>query len=122
MHNCRIDKALHDRGLYKTHSRHRIFELFHDDRPWSARQLEKKLHDVARATIFRTLRLLLKEKAIKKIEGDDNHAYFERTGQPHHDHLTCDSCAAVECLPCPVPELKKKHILNVSGTCRTCRA
>lgn len=118
MHNCRIDQALHDRGLYKTHPRHRIVELFHDNRTWSAYQLEKKLHDVARATIFRTLRLLIKEKAIEKI--DDGH--FERTGQPHHDHLHCDQCDAVECLPCPVPEFKKKHTLRISGACRTCRA
>lgn len=122
MHNCRIDQSLHDRGLYKTHPRHRIIELFHDNRPWSAVQLEERLHDVARSTIFRTLRLLMKEKTIERLEKHGDGVYFERTDQPHHDHFACDNCNLVECVPCPIPNLTKKHLLEISGRCRMCNS
>ncbi|MBI1907904.1 transcriptional repressor [Candidatus Uhrbacteria bacterium] len=119
MHHCAIDDALHDRGLKKTHPRHRIIELFHEPRLWCARALRKRLHDVGQNTIYRTLRLLIQEGIIVPVAAQDGHTHFARADQPHHDHLACTKCHVTSCLPCPVPKLQS-HTLSLSGLCASC--
>lgn len=119
MHHCSIDDALHDRGLKKTHPRHRIIELFHEPRVWSARTLQAKLHDVGRATVYRNLRTLMQEHVITPVAGYDGEESYELQTTVHHDHVTCKKCHAVECLPCPIPNMNE-HTLQLNGLCSTC--
>lgn len=120
MHRCSIDEDLQGLGLYKTNPRHQILELFHVDRPWSAQEIAVKIHAIGRSTIYRTLRLLVKEGVIVPLHAHGDHTFYERAGQAHHDHLQCQRCTKVECLPCPVPQLTQEHVLEVAGTCRAC--
>lgn len=119
MHHCAIDDALHDRGFKKTHPRHRIIELFHTPRLWSVRAIRKHLHDVAQATIYRTLAMLQKEGIIVPVRTGGEETAFERAGQEHHDHRMCRDCHIVACIPCPVPSLAN-HSLEIQGACASC--
>ena len=119
-HRCQIDEDLRDRGLYKTGPRHRILELFHEPRPWSADDIAKKIHAIGLTTIYRTLGILVDRGVIVPLHAHDDRILYERAGQTHHDHLQCARCTKVECLPCPVPQLQQPHILEVTGTCKSC--
>lgn len=118
MHHCSIDDQLHGKGLKKTHPRHRIIELFQAPRLWSIRTLKQQLHDVGQATIYRTLRLLLREGVIMQTRSHAGEESFELTRE-HHDHLACTTCDTTTCLPCPIPSLQQ-HVLELQGTCKTC--
>lgn len=118
MHHCAIDDQLHDRGLKKTHSRHRIIELFYMPRLWSFDALQHKLHDISRATIYRNIQLMLRENFITKTTNHRGEELFELT-QDHHDHLACKKCHTTSCLPCPIPTIKQ-HTLELQGVCTSC--
>lgn len=117
MHHCAIDDQLHGKGLKKTHPRHRILELFLQPRLWSIQELQKALHDVSTASIYRNVRVLLDEGVITANETQSER--YERVTTEHHDHLACASCKAIRCLPCPIPQIAS-HNLQLKGVCASC--
>ncbi len=65
-----------------------------------ADSLFAKLHNkgvrVSRATVYRTLDLLIKCGLAEKNSFGQNHAHYEPIfGQDHHDHLICNNCEKV---------------------------
>ncbi|KAA3597888.1 MAG: transcriptional repressor [Calditrichaeota bacterium] len=65
-----------------------------------ADSLFAKLHNkgvrVSRATVYRTLDLLIKCGLAEKNSFGQNHAHYEPIfGQDHHDHLICNFCEKV---------------------------
>lgn len=65
-----------------------------------ADSLFAKLHSkgvgVSRATVYRTLDLLIKCGLAEKNSFGQNHAHYEPIfGQDHHDHLICNICEKV---------------------------
>ncbi len=121
-HHCRIDDELHDRGLSKTTPRHQIVELFEKNMPWSAKTIAMMVHAIGRATIYRNLRVLVKKGVIVPIDAHGEHTFYERAGQPHHDHARCSTCDIIECLPCPIPDITSNHTLEIMRICPTCNA
>ncbi len=51
---------------------------------------------VSRATVYKTLDLLLQSGLISKYRFGENHSRFEKAfGRPHHDHLICLECGEI---------------------------
>ena len=52
--------------------------------------LKRKNHNVSRATVYRTLDILIKYDFIRKMDiGDGGVRYESKIGHPHHDHMIC---------------------------------
>ena len=52
--------------------------------------LKKKNHNVSRATVYRTLDILIKYDFVRKMDiGDGRIRYESKIGHPHHDHMIC---------------------------------
>ena len=75
----------------------------------------------SRASIYRTLQLLLECGLVEQVERVDKHAHYEHTfGHKHHDHLICLRCGKViqlfsEKLEKLQKQLCKKRISDVSA-------
>lgn len=119
MHDCAIDQDLQAKGLRKTADRHRLLELFQKNRAWTAAEVRQALGDVDLSTVYRNLRRLVKEELLSIADVPGNEEHFERITTAHHDHQRCDTCATVECLPCPAPNLPT-HQLQLKTRCTAC--
>ncbi len=52
--------------------------------------LKKKKHNASRATVYRTLDILIKYDFVRKMDiGDGRIRYESKIGHPHHDHMIC---------------------------------
>jgi Fur family transcriptional regulator, ferric uptake regulator len=89
---------------------------------------------ISRATVYRTLELLVKSGLVRRVHlGEDHYHYEHVSGNSHHDHLICTTCGAViefhdEELERRQREIceKKKftptfHNLQILGLCDACR-
>ena len=88
-------KALSDEGLRFTSQRLAVLEdIFnsnsHRDCEEIFNSLKKRKQIVSRATIYRTLEVLLDYDFIRKLDiGDGAVKYERKIGSPHHDHMIC---------------------------------
>lgn len=88
---------------------------------------------VSKASIYRTLPLLLESGLVEQVDKNDKHAHYEHTfGHGHHDHLICLGCGRV--IEVFSPKLEKvqdelcrendfkgvKHTLEIKGFCSKC--
>lgn len=89
---------------------------------------------VSKASIYRTLPLLVDSGLITSVEKTGKHAHYERTfGHGHHDHMLCMSCGrVVEFYSKPLEALQERlcrrkgfegisHSLEIMGYCSECR-
>jgi len=111
--------------------KHRHFEA-DDLLLWSRTHRPK----VSRATIYRTLELLVAAGLVRQMTfGDKSAQHYEQVlGIPHHDHLICLSCGRVQEVFSAELEREQDalcaahgfevhhHNLEVFGLCRKCRA
>jgi len=129
---------LHNKGLKFTKERQRILdEVFafhgHFAPEELLRSIKNKSIQVSKASLYRTLPLLLESGLIEQVEKNDKHAHYEHTfGHEHHDHLICMRCGKVievfsPRLEAVQNELCKsngfegiKHTLEIKGYCRNC--
>ncbi len=95
--------------------------------------LKDKGAKVSRASIYRTIPLLVDAGIIGKVENTDKHAHYELIlGREHHDHMLCTRCGKViefysrelERLQdrlCQTEGFKgNSHTLEIKGLCRKC--
>ena len=90
---------------------------------------------ISRATVYRTLDLLLEAGIIRRIElGPLGVRYEHDLGRDHHDHLACLGCGLL--IEFASPEIERlqdevclehdfiaiRHLHRVMGLCRECRA
>lgn len=107
--------------------------------PFTAQDLVRELapRGVGRATVFRTLDLLVEREVLARIHAIDEGGRCVRytaCAPTHHHHLTCRSCGRVEeiratGLEARIAELARahgyealEHALEVQGLCAECRA
>ena len=96
--------------------------------------LKQKGERVSRATVYRTMDILVKNGFARKMElGDGRSRYESKVGSPHHDHLVCTSCGKiVEFVDQDIEDLQnkiakhyhfklQKHTHQLFGICRKCR-
>lgn len=88
---------------------------------------------VSKASIYRTLPLLLESGLIEQVDKNDKHAHYEHTfGHGHHDHLICLGCGRViEVFSLKLEKVQDelcrendfkgvKHTLEIKGYCSKC--
>jgi len=96
--------------------------------------LKKRGRNVSRATVYRTMDILVKNGFARKMEiGDGRVRYESKVNSPHHDHLICTSCGKiVEFIDQDIEDLQEKiaknyhfnlqrHIHQLFGICKKCR-
>jgi len=97
-------------------------------------RLKKKNIRVSRATIYRTLELLVKCRLVRKISFGEDHTHYEHIyGHKHHDHLVCLKCGTILEFNNPtIEEIQEQicrdydfepdsHCLQIFGHCTKCR-
>mgnify|MGYP001492563597 FL=1 len=88
-------EALKQENLKFTNQRFAIFEdvLYgkkHRECEQILQSLSKKDVNVSRATVYRTLDILVKYELIRKMDiGDGRIRYEGKIDDPHHDHMIC---------------------------------
>lgn len=111
--------------VFSFHKHFNVEELFS--------RLRKKNKAISRATIYRTLPLLIESGLIREALRCRDRVYYEHVfGHPHHDHLVCIECGKIiefknEKLEKLQDGICKKygfepieHRLGIKGYCRRC--
>lgn len=87
---------------------------------------------VGRATVFRTLDLLVELGILQRLHTDSQHAYTVCSPR-HHHHLVCRGCDTVDEIESPSAERLVRaiaeragfqiegHLIEIVGLCRRCQ-
>ncbi len=118
MHHCLIEEELASHHLRKTRDRHEILNLFEADRTWTPSQLHREVQGDL-STVYRNLQTLVEREILQAVHSHDGETHYERTNRSHHDHLACEACHTLACVPCPVP-MVGEHRLELVGRCSSC--
>ena len=89
---------------------------------------------VSRATVYRTLDILVQNKFVRKLNiGDGRARYESKIDKSHHDHLICVICGKIlEFVDLEIERLQEKvakeyqfslqrHIHHLFGICKECQ-
>ncbi len=134
-----FEAFLRTRGLKLTSQRRRIFDrAFATHEHFSAEALAGWLASeqgprVSRATVYRTLGLLLEGKFLSALDAGQGELVYEHVlGHLHHDHMLCLECGKIEEFhderieELQLAACRKKgfelvsHDLRLRGYCRAC--
>jgi Fur family ferric uptake transcriptional regulator len=99
-----------------------------------ASNLRKKKKTASRATIYRTLELLVESGIVRKVDLGHGHFHYEPVlDDPHHEHMICLSCGKViefsdKTMERTLDRLCKRtgfehrsHRFQIFGYCKDCR-
>ena len=132
-------KYLERRGLKLTAERQALFdELFARHEHFEADELLVRLRakhkKISRATIYRTLDLLVDSGIVGRVRiGETGYRYERLRAGEHHDHLICNECGRViEFFEPQIEALQDEvalrhgfvllsHTHQMRGICRSCR-
>jgi Fur family transcriptional regulator, ferric uptake regulator len=135
----RFQDFLQQQGLKLTAERtalvREIFSIhYHFEADELLFKMKEKNVKISRATVYRTLELLVKSGMVRRVHlGEDHYHYEHVTGNSHHDHLICTTCGGViefhdeelERLQLAICAKKKFtptfHNLQILGVCDACR-
>ena len=98
----RLDDFIRRKGLRRTAQRERIVAaVFSKDEHFSAEELYERVctsvANTSRATVYRTLGLLVEAGLLRAIDLGDNQTTYDPNflDKPAHDHLVCIDCGRV---------------------------
>jgi Fur family ferric uptake transcriptional regulator len=130
-----VVQRMEDRGYRVTAPRLAVLAAAADaGDQFSAEEICQRLAHVGRATVFRTLKLLVEMDVLCRVLLDDGNLRYRWSRRGHHHHLVCSECGAVEDFTaCDVAELVQEltrranftvegHWLEVYGRCHACNA
>ena len=93
----------------------------------------RKTH-VSRATVYRTLDILVQHGFARKLNLGDGRARYEtKIDSPHHDHMICNNCAKIiEFVDAEIEKIQEviakqhqfklqQHIHQLFGICKECQ-
>jgi len=101
---------------------------------FSAEEINADLPSVGRATVYRTLKLLVDSGALCKTQLPDGSPRYTRDEHAHHHHVVCTQCGKVDEFRHPsvermlhamrddVPGTMVGHRLEIFITCEACLA
>lgn len=130
---------IRSRGLRRTAEREDIItEIFRKKEHFDVDELFLRLRargkKISKASIYRTLPLLVACGLIREVDFVDGHWHYEQVfGQPHHCHLRCLGCGAMVEFEEPLLAQVEgrlaqdfgyqitKHRLEVQGYCPRCQ-
>lgn len=97
------------------------------------KKIYKRTKKISRATIYRTIPILIASELIREVLQQNGRTYYEHTfGHGHHDHLLCVKCGRViEFYNKSIEKLQDQickkygfsptdHKLGIRGYCRKC--
>ncbi len=136
--DARMLNRLADEGFRITGPRRDVVSaVCRREDPFSAEELYEELRvansGVGRATVFRTLDLLVGMRLLDRVHRPDGSHCYVNGGPGHRHHLICSSCGAVvEFQDCNVADLVdglstrthfriESHWLELYGTCERCQ-
>ncbi len=89
---------------------------------------------VSRATVYRTLDILVQNNFVRKLNiGDGRERYESKINSLHHDHLICEICGKIiEFVDQDIEKLQEiiankyqfslqRHVHQLFGNCKECR-
>ncbi|MCX2744054.1 transcriptional repressor [Mangrovivirga sp. M17] len=133
-----IKSLLHKNDLRATPVRYEVLDVFSKkEEALSNKDLEDRLPDFDRVTLYRTLQSFIDKSIIHKIPGDSGSALYAFSfddetvyKKDSHIHFQCIKCGKLECLSgfeIPIPELPSGYSMNeinmiVKGKCEKCNA
>jgi Fur family ferric uptake transcriptional regulator len=136
---ARVDEMLAESGLKHGGARQRIIDLLADEAcALSAVEIEDalRLHGtpIGRASIYRTLELLVDHGLVERVTVSRGLTRYERTHSDgeHHHHLVCDYCGrlvafddpelevAIDSLPERLGVHVERHEVVLRGACPDC--
>ncbi|MFT5285677.1 MAG: Fur family ferric uptake transcriptional regulator [Planctomycetota bacterium] len=134
-----FEQYMREQSLRMTPQRWRIFDkVFATHDHFSAETLyawlrEEDVSAVSRATVYRTLTMLVEGGFLETFDGGSGELLYEHVmGHRHHDHLMCMDCGRIEeffdeRIEQRQEEIAKKfgfelreHEHNLRGWCRAC--
>ncbi len=139
MQGRQLEQLLEESGHKLTPSRESVLALLvnRHGRVFTAAELlgelAVKCPDIGRATLFRTLDLLISLGALERVRLPGDREGYVLCGPPHHHHVVCTSCGAIgevagdrldEVLAAAVRDsgfTLQSHNVELSGTCAPCR-
>ena len=135
----RFKEALKKEGLKYTPQRTAVLEEIIKDKGHRESEeiylaLKKREQHVSRATVYRTMDILVNNGFARKMNlGDGRARYESKVNSPHHDHLVCMDCGLiVEFMDQKIEDLQdeiaiqyefqlKRHIHQLFGLCKKCQ-
>ena len=135
----RFKEALKKEGLKYTPQRTAVLEEIIKDKGHRESEeiylaLKKRGQHVSRATVYRTMDILVNNGFARKMNlGDGRARYESKVNSPHHDHLVCMDCGLIiEFMDQKIEDLQdeiaiqyefqlKRHIHQLFGLCKKCQ-
>jgi Fur family ferric uptake transcriptional regulator len=133
-------RYLREQGLPVTQQREAVAEIvFSSEAHLSVEEIEQRLREVGerigKATVYRTLDLLVKSKLVEEHDFNEGFKRYEHrlSRRPEHEHLICLECGVViEFKSGEVEGIKERisqdhrfrpirHRLEIYGLCRACQ-
>ncbi len=138
-HEKKFQEYLKTRGLKFTPERQVILDwVFKTHKHFDAEDLlfdiRQKGERVSKATIYRTLSLLVKCGLLREVIFGEKHSHYEHIHEDeHHDHLVCSNCGKIiefadekieqlqEAVCRNYKFLPESHRLQIQGLCYECQ-
>ena len=135
----RLKKVLHNEGLRFTRQREAVWnEIINNDDHREADEIYMAIKlkgvSVSRATVYRTIDVLLKNNLVRKLDLGVGPSKFEhKINARHHDHIICIQCGRIEeFMVDKIENLQDKvaeeygfklvrHIHQLFGLCENCQ-
>ena len=88
---------LRDQGFKITSPRNRVVaSVANREDNFTAEELAAELDSIGRATVYRTLKLLLDRGLVCRIVMGDGSVSYRASHKAHHHHIVCVGCGATE--------------------------
>ena len=126
-------QIVEDRGYRWTTPRQALVRSVAErDRYFTAEELRRELPNVGRATVYRSLALLVDAGILCRVLLEDGSLRYQLSYRGHHHHLICTECGlSQDLLGCDIEALLNEkagdhrfkvegHRLEVYGRCRKC--
>ena len=130
---AQILETLEERGYRATFPRQAVVNaVAYQDKHFTAEELHQQLPKVGRATIYRSLKLLVETGVLCRVMLEEGDLHYQLSHRGHHHHLLCVECgASQDLMGCDIEDVLSKvtaandfqissHWLEVYGRCRNC--
>ncbi len=128
-----LGNVLERKGYRSTSSRLRVLQVIADSGDqFTVEEVCSKIPDVGRATVYRTMKLLVSLGMVCKVVLQDGSPRYRLSRLIHHHHLVCASCGVMEDFArCTVDEVIQRvesstnfqilgHRIELYGYCEAC--
>ena len=126
-------ETLGEQGFRDTSPRRRVVEAIAlKSRHFTAEELREEVPSVGRATVYRSLKLLVQSGALCRVLLEDGNLHYQLSHRGHHHHLLCVECGeSQDLVGCDIEAQLKTvsvshgfeisgHWLEVYGRCASC--